>query len=517
MPQYQEEYKARQYQSFGKDQQKPADDISFYPASSPKHLSLNKLEKTFPNSPSHRFAQQDPPMNFHKPLNRPLNEPNDNRFSLQTAKHDPHSQPRAGVFIQRPAFSKSPVAQSNDRLKQYLQDPQTTTKNGYLDWDALQKPEAPNQTNPYPVVHSPQQLKKSTSSRELPPPPPQYLEEPVKKRLPPPPAWPVPEVFLQSPNVGPQVAEGRLNKHVFFAPQLSLKKSPKLNIHPDSCYNFLNKRRYNEDPQIHTPLEDFFLKESVGQYKIARTVELHSQPPLGRSPVRVPRQKKHLLVLDIDETLVHSDLIVEQSVELAHMKGKKYDTKVNFPNPNKTVDVYGVRYRPFLLEFIDRMHRIFDLAVYTASTRDYADAVVNSLDPAGDKFVARLYREDCIPVNGMNIKNMGLFAGHGAVIVDNLIYSYAFHMGQGIPICPFIDDDMDVELKDLAELLENLSLYPDLFVMVDDLLGLKEFYSHLEQQSAKTGGYEALSPAIHHAPVSTNERTAHGSLMTSLL
>lgn len=523
-PQSNEEHLARQYLSGGKVPQKPADKIAFYTVSSPKLLSLNKLEKTPAGSPTPGFGQLDLPKSLQKPLNRSPNESNDTRFSHQPTKSDKLGQFGTGVYNQAAPIGKNPFAPPAEGNSHFEKDPVSNAKNGYFDWDMHLNQEAgsgqtdfSNQVKAYPILQTPQQFKKTGSFKMLPPPPPQYQEESVKKRLPPPPVWPLPEHTLQSPKMGLQVTEGKLNKQVFFAPQLSLKKTLKLDIHPDSCYNFLNKRRYNADPQSHTPLEDFFLKESVGQYKIARTVALHSQPPLSTNPIFMNRHKNHLLVLDIDETLVHSDLIVEQSVELEHMKGKKYDTKVNFPNPNKTVDVYGVRFRPFLLEFIDRMHRIFDLAVYTASTRDYADAVVNALDPAGDKFVARLYRENCIPVNGMNIKNMGHFAGHNAIIVDNLIYSYAFHMGQGIPICPFIDDDMDVELKDLAELLENLSLFPDLFALVDELLGLNEFYAHLEQQSAKSGGYEALSPAIHHAPVSTNERTAHGSLMTSLL
>ena len=486
-------------------------------------LSLIKTEKPTPYQQPFGFNQQDPKFTSYKPLNWPSKEASDSRHSLQPVKSDPKTQ--FGAALLNPGTNtNSNLAPRGDLRPQYLQeDPLSNAKNGYLDWNLDSKPDARYrqadlsiQSTGLAAAHPQQQMKKSTSFKVLPPPPPQYQDESIKKRLPPPPFWPASDLSLQSPKLGLQAAEVKPNKQGFVGPQLTLKRTPKLQIHPDSCYNFLNKRRYNKDPQSHTPLEDFFLKESIGQFKIARTVALHSQPPPITAPVFVNRRKKHLLVLDIDETLVHSDLIVEQSVELEHMKGKKYDAKVNFPNPNQTVDVYGVRFRPYLLEFIDRMHRVFDLAVYTASTRDYADAVLKELDPNGEIFVARLYRENCTPVNGMNIKNMSLFAGHDAVIVDNLIYSYAFHMGQGVPICPFFDDDMDVELKDLAELLENLTLYPDLFVLVDELLGLNEFYNHLEQLSAKTGGYEALSPAIHHAPVSTNERTAHGSLMTSM-
>lgn len=171
--------------------------------------------------------------------------------------------------------------------------------------------------------------------------------------------------------------------------------------------------------------------------------------------------------------------MVEQSRPNANAN-KQYDKTCTFNNPDGTQDVYGVRYRPFLMEFLQRMSRLFDLAVYTASARDYADVVMDALDPTRTMFCARLYRENCVPVGQMNIKNMFNFDGKDVVIVDNLIYSYAFHLDQGIPICAFVDDPMDVELQDLAEILENLPYYESLDALLQDMLGLGEFYQNLQ-------------------------------------
>ncbi len=264
------------------------------------------------------------------------------------------------------------------------------------------------------------------------------------------------------------------------AQQVPLFQPPtNLNIHNDSCYNFLNKRRFNQDPSEHTPLEGFFLKESLAQYKVARQLASRgvSQYPTNRPPVR--RTKQYLLVLDIDETLVHSEPMVENSVPNANST-KQYDKTVTFNNPNGTVDVYGVRFRPHMMEFIQRMSRLYDLAVYTASARDYADAVMDSIDPSRSIFCARLYREHCIPMGQMNIKNMANFDGKNVFLLDNLIYSFAFNIDQGIPICAFVDDPQDVELQDLAEMLENLPNYESLNALLQDLLGLNEFYQALQ-------------------------------------
>lgn len=289
---------------------------------------------------------------------------------------------------------------------------------------------------------------------------------------------------------------------------LPSRQPVKLNIHVDSCYNFMNKRRYlscSEEEQ--TPLEKFFYRESLGQYKVAKILNRTSSRRLLKNPPPIKRTKKYMLVLDIDETLVHSELIVEQSQEKPAIK-KKHDNRIEFRNPNGTVDVYGVRYRPYLHEFLDRMAKLYDLAVYTASARDYADAVMNQLDPSGTMFVARLYRDNCLPISGMNIKNMLNFEGTDTVLVDNLIYSYALQMDQGIPICPFIEDEMDVELKDLAEILENLPAFDSLQALLKDMLGLDEFYDKLEQD-AETSNIQVNPQLLQQNLMgNTGDRTA---------
>lgn len=287
-----------------------------------------------------------------------------------------------------------------------------------------------------------------------------------------------------------------------------------LDIHEDSCYNFLNKRRYQDSEDGVTPLEEFFHKESIAQYKVAQFLaETQTLSPVVPHIV-IKRTKKHLLVLDIDETLVHSEPVVEQSIEKREFAVKKHDRYIEFPNPNGTIDVYGVRFRPYLMDFLERMSQVYDLAVYTASARDYADAVVDQLDPTKTKFVARLYRDHCFPVNNMNIKNMKIFPGTDAILIDNLIYSYAFQLNQGVPICPFVDDMMDVELKDLATILERVIEYENVYQLLQDLLGLDEYYRFLEEESENHN--VELTPTIManftHSTLQ-HSKTAHGNTL----
>ena len=283
---------------------------------------------------------------------------------------------------------------------------------------------------------------------------------------------------LLHPRQNPMVkADSPRAKPLPFAPARAA--SQMLDIHADSCYNFLNKRRFAQADETQTPLETFFLKESLSQYKVASAL---AKRQVNLKPTKIPppvkRSKRYLLVLDIDETLVHSDPVMANS-RPTPQANKQFDKTCRFENGDGTHDIYGVKFRPYMMEFIQRMSKLYDLAVYTASAKDYADVVMDCVDPSRTIFCTRLYRDNCLPVNGMNIKNMSNFEGPDVFIVDNLIYSYAYHMNQGIPICAFVDDPMDVELQDLAEILENLPFYESLPALLQDLLGLDEFYQNL--------------------------------------
>lgn len=321
------------------------------------------------------------------------------------------------------------------------------------------------------------------------------------------------ETPSQNNHAYPTVGHQAYNPSVPLTMSHSAKGLPpvKIDIHTDSCYNYLNKRMYFENLESHTPLEQFFFRESIGQYKVAQMLAPHLPNVKLPTPLKIQRRKKYMLVLDIDETLVHSELVVEQNVPKPDKAHIAYDRKLEFPNPNGTFDVYGIRYRPFLMEFLHRMSKHYDLALYTASAQDYGNAVANELDPAGTLFVARLFRENCIHVNGVNVKSMRNFEGNDAYLIDNLIYSFPFDLDRGIPICPFVDDAMDVELKDLAEILENLPSFDSLHALVNELFGLKDFYGFLGKTIAKENNSSPISPIMKQhesSNQSSNDRTA---------
>jgi len=98
-------------------------------------------------------------------------------------------------------------------------------------------------------------------------------------------------------------------------------------------------------------------------------------PLLPRQTRRCPRKT---LVLDLDETLVHSTLDACDAPDFAF--------SVAFAGRSHTVHV---RRRPHLAAFLEAAAALFEVVVFTASQKVYAEQLINVLDP-GRRAPARL-------------------------------------------------------------------------------------------------------------------------------
>ena len=114
----------------------------------------------------------------------------------------------------------------------------------------------------------------------------------------------------------------------------------------------------------------------------------------------------------------------------------------------------NVNIRPFALEVLGRLSECFNLVIFTASDRIYADKVMDLLDPENKYFKGRFYREHCYKnFNSENIKDLRIFEGMDPTsfaIIDNSPISYSYQKENGIPIIPFTNDPKDKELLELS-------------------------------------------------------------------
>jgi CTD small phosphatase-like protein 2 len=162
-----------------------------------------------------------------------------------------------------------------------------------------------------------------------------------------------------------------------------------------------------------------------------------------------------LLVLDLDETLVHA------SVE--HSDGN-HDVAFIVEMNQQKINVF-VKVRPMAREFLRRVATLFEVCVFTASLSPYADRVVDYLDPSGQLVHHRLYREHCTNVEGNYIKDMSLMGRsmERVAIVDNSPIAYTFQPQNAIPILSWFDDKSDRELMEMMPMLECFSQTCDFY------------------------------------------------------
>ncbi|KAL3672204.1 hypothetical protein V7S43_002866 [Phytophthora oleae] len=152
---------------------------------------------------------------------------------------------------------------------------------------------------------------------------------------------------------------------------------------------------------------------------------------------------KKCLVLDLDETLVHSSFRPTDNPD--------YIIPVDIDG---TVHHVYVCRRPGAEEFLVEMAKYYEIVVYTASLSKYADPLLDKLDPEG-VIRYRLYREHCVQYDGNYVKDLSLLDRDisQTIIVDNSPMAYAFHPRNAIGCSSFIDDPNDRELDSIGRFL----------------------------------------------------------------
>jgi len=172
--------------------------------------------------------------------------------------------------------------------------------------------------------------------------------------------------------------------------------------------------------------------------------------------IRHQDMHKKCLVIDLDETLVHSSF--------------KAINNADFIVPveiDETVHQVYVLKRPYVDEFLRRVGELYECVLFTASLAKYADPVADLLDQWG-VFRARLFRESCVFYRGNYVKDLNKLgrALHKVVIIDNSPASYIFHPDNAVPVNSWFDDMTDKELLHLIPFFEKLSKMENVYPVI---------------------------------------------------
>ncbi|ETI23602.1 hypothetical protein G647_05404 [Cladophialophora carrionii CBS 160.54] len=201
------------------------------------------------------------------------------------------------------------------------------------------------------------------------------------------------------------------------------------------------------------------------------------QPSYANAIPRVPTRygpplQQKTLILDLDETLIHS-LAKGGRMSSGHMVEVKLNAPValSAPQPGQAAPVLGpqhpilyyVHKRPHCDEFLRKVAKWYKLVVFTASVQEYADPVIDWLEQERKYFAGRYYRQHCTFRNGAYIKDLSSIEPDlsKAIILDNSPVSYIFHEDNAIPIEGWINDPTDNDLLHLIPMLEALQYVTD--------------------------------------------------------
>ncbi|VEN47591.1 unnamed protein product [Callosobruchus maculatus] len=177
--------------------------------------------------------------------------------------------------------------------------------------------------------------------------------------------------------------------------------------------------------------------------------DLFPLSPLSRHRLSIVKRK--VLVLDLDETLIHShhDGVVRQTVR----PGTPPDFVLKV-----VIDRHPVRFfvhkRPHVDFFLDIVSQWYELVVFTASMEIYGAAVADKLDAGRGILRRRFYRQHCTPTFVSYTKDL-------SAICDDLSSVFILDNNNAIPIKSWFSDPTDTALLNLLPVLDALRFTAD--------------------------------------------------------
>ena len=146
---------------------------------------------------------------------------------------------------------------------------------------------------------------------------------------------------------------------------------------------------------------------------------------------------------------------------------------------NEEIIKAGINLRPHVRECLAQCATKYQVGVFTASHKEYADAVIDLIDPEGTLVDFRLYREHCFETDdGIFIKDLRVIRNRDLkdlILVDNSVYSFGFQLDNGVPIIPYFNDPTDQELVYLAQYVLSLANSDDVREQNAATFQLREF------------------------------------------
>ncbi len=190
-------------------------------------------------------------------------------------------------------------------------------------------------------------------------------------------------------------------------------------------------------------------------------------------------------IFDLDETLVHC---------IEDIENNDFDLPICVEFSTGESVKAGINIRPFAYECLKTVQKQFQVVVFTASHKSYANAVLDTLEEEFRKpsyltkeeqqhfaqfnepertqkimemkqqqklIEFRIYRDHCYKTStNVYVKDLSLIRNRqmkDMIIVDNAVYSFGFHLSNGIPIIPYYSSKTNPNDEELFHLIFYLN------------------------------------------------------------
>ncbi|XP_074625563.1 CTD nuclear envelope phosphatase 1A-like [Acropora palmata] len=204
----------------------------------------------------------------------------------------------------------------------------------------------------------------------------------------------------------------------------------------------------------------YVLRRNLKKVIQHKTVKYQLLPlsPVSLQKLRLVKRKT--LVLDLDETLIHShhDGVQRQTVR----PGTPPDFVLRV-----TIDQHPIRFfvhkRPHVDFFLECVSQWYDLVVFTASMEIYGAAVADNLDRNRGILNRRYFRQHCTLELGCYTKDLSIVNEDlsSVFILDNSPGAYRYNPDNAIPIKSWFADPSDTALLNLLPMLDALRFVSD--------------------------------------------------------
>lgn len=207
----------------------------------------------------------------------------------------------------------------------------------------------------------------------------------------------------------------------------------------------------------------------------------HCPAPAIMASPRPEHAGKLTVVLDIDETLIHTDMQgaldmrYKNNSEAAQAKaGQVTSEHFHIDLDDYRIKVYK---RPHLEWFLKEASAKFELVTFTAGEQHYGSTVLGNIDPHQTLIKHRFFRHNCTQLGDhlytKDLSNLNRPLSR-VVLVDNNPICFLPNPENGVPVNSFYAQEEDTTLKSLMAFLDHLNGHVDVRPVLQQQFRLKE-------------------------------------------